>query len=236
PMTDERITNLEAATKDLEERPGWRAPSWELERVQAILHALTEDRAGARSRYERAGGARGRALLGIVVLHQGDYPAAIDLLERARKEGQEGLEGDLGLARLRSGDVDEAIVLLRSRIEIAPDDVVARANLGAALLSKGDYAGARNELRAALDAAPWLDEAEFNLGQSYGKGGDGARGVFHLARAFELRGEVERALSQYEKAEKLLPEGSAESEEAKRRVEMLRQVVTERVLGRQRSR
>jgi predicted Zn-dependent protease len=233
PLTDERITHLEAATRGDRESPGWTEPSWELRRVQAILRALTEDRASVRARYARAPESPQQlALLGLVLLHQGDFGAALETLGRAKEKGVGGLEGDLGLARLRSGAVEEALVLLRARLEAAPEDVVARASLGAALLQKGDLEAARNELRVVTEAAPWLDDAVFNLGQSYGRGGDKARGLFHLARAFELRGDVERALAQYEKAVEVLPAGSAEAEQCKYKIEMLEEITTQRVLGR----
>jgi predicted Zn-dependent protease len=234
PLTDERITNLEAATRNVPEQPGWRTPSFALERVQAIVQALDGGREDTRLAYEKRAGAdpRGRALAGIVLLAQGDAAGARAALEQARSAGMTGLEGDLGWARFREGNVAGAIVDLKARAEAAPDDAVARAHLGAALLHEGDYTAARTHLEAALARAPWLDEAEYDLGQSYGRSGDNARGLFHLARAAEMRGDVERALANYEKAEAGLPAGSAEAEEAKVRGTLLTTIVRQRVIGR----
>jgi predicted Zn-dependent protease len=234
PLTDERITNLEAATKDIPPKPGWQQPSWRLRRMQAILHALTDDRVSTRARYEAAAGssAEDLALHGIVLLYHGDAAAGRAALEKARADGARDLEGDIGLARLRQGDLEGALAMLRARTEADPTDAVAHAWLGAALMQKGEFAAAQKELTAALQQTPELDEAEYDLGQSLGRAGQAGEGMYHLAHAFEMRGEIERALGQYEKAEKLLPPGSAEAEEAKQRGEWLRQIVTQRVIGR----
>lgn len=234
PLTDDRITNLEASTKNLVASLHGKKPSFDLLRVQAVVRGLSEDRHAVRSAYEKGprAGPEDLALLGIALIAQGDPAAGARTLEEAQRRGMQGLEGDLGFARLRQGDLDGAVRDLRARVEAEPNDAVARARLGSALLQKGDLVEAREELTLALRGMPWLDEAEYDLGQSLGRSGDTGRGIFHLARALEMRGEVERALTQYEKAEKLLPQGSNEAEEARRRSERLHEIVTQRVIGR----
>ncbi len=234
PLTDERISNLEAATRNLPRNPAAEKPDWALERVQAIVYGLTGDRANIRGHYQKEStkSPRALALYGIVLLYQNDPAAALAALEGAKAQGVGGLEGDLGLARFRSGDLDGAALVLRAGIEKAPDDALARALLGKVLLAKGDYPGAVRELSAALDEGPDLDDVENDLGQALGRSGDPARGVLHLARAFEMRGDAERALAQYEKAGKLLEANSAEAEECKRKVEWLEEIRTRRRIGR----
>jgi beta-barrel assembly-enhancing protease len=233
PMTDERMTNLEAATRGMPTVPGSQKPSFALERVQAIVRALDLDR-GTRARYERASAAGGRALAlyGIVLLYQGELPAALSALGRAKTGGVADLDDDIAGARFRAGDLDGAALVLRGRVEAAPDDAEARALLGQVLLTKGDYAGAIRELDRARALVPALDQVEYDLGQAYGKNGDPARGFYHLARALEMRGDAEQARAQYAKSAKLFPPDSDDAAEASQRVAILEEIAHSRVIGR----
>jgi beta-barrel assembly-enhancing protease len=234
PLTDERITNLEAATRNIPQQPGWQQPSFALERAQAIVRALGAD-PGARVRYEKAavaGGARAGALYGVVLLYQGDAAAALAALEKARAAGMQDLDDDIGLARFRSGDVDGALRMLRGRVEVAPDDAVAQSLLGQVLLAGKDYAASVRALERASEDAPGLDQIEYDLGQAYGRSGDAGRGLYHLARALEMRGDLEQARAQYEKAAKQLPAESTEAQIAQQRVERLGEFARHRMIGR----
>ncbi len=234
PMTDERISNLEAATKSLPEQPGWDQPTFDLERLQAIVRALTGDQASVRQRYAKGGVAGGRALAlyGVALLYQGDARSALAVLDRAKQQGATGLEDDIGLASFRTGDLEGASRVLKERVEIAPQDAVAHATIGRVLLARGDHAGAKYELERAAELAPNLDDVEYDLGQAYGRAGDSGRGFYHLARAFEMRGSVEQARAQYDKASKLLAHGSSEGADAKERADALAEISRSRVIGR----
>ena len=225
PLTDERISNLEAVTKDIVAQPGWQRPTFALERAQTIVRVLGGDRT-VRDRYGKASAAgdRALALYGVVLLYGGDATAAAAVLEKARGPGFEEIDDDLALARFRSGDVEGARRVLRARLEVAPDDAVARGLLGELLVASQDYDAAVKELERAVRAAPELDQAEYDLGQAYGRSGRAALGVYHLARSLEMRGDIDSAIAQYEKATKTLPVGSPEADTAKQRLEMLREV------------
>jgi len=233
PLTDERITNLEAAVRNVPVDPGAAAPSFGLERVQAVIRALGDDRDAVVSRYEKAStsSARALALYGTVLLYQGDAARALPILEKAKAAGMAEVADDLAAARLRSGDVDGALTALRGRVEADPGDAVAHALLGQALSTKKDYRAAVRELERARELGPELDQVEYDLGQAYGRSGDPAHGFFHLARALEMRGEVEQARAQYEKAEKQLPPNSPEQATAKERAEALGEIAHRRIIG-----
>jgi len=234
PLTDERIANLEAATRNIPPRAGWQQPSFALERVQAIVRALGADPTTVRARYEKAAAAGGRALAlyGIVLLNQGDAAAALANLEKAKAAGQLEVDDDIALARFRSGDLDGALLALRGRVEQAPEDAIAEMLLGQVLLGKKDYAASARSLERARQHAPELDQVEYDLGQAYGRSGDPGRGLYHLARALEMRGDIEQARAQYEKATKLLPPESAEGQLAQQRVERLGEFSHRRIIGR----
>lgn len=233
PLTEERITNLEAAVRDLPAQAGAEKPTFALERVQAIVRVLGGDRTVG-DRYEQAGAADGRALAlyGIVLLYRGEVGPAVAVLEKAKARGIGDLDDDIALARFRAGDVDGALLVLRARVEAAPDDAVASALLGQILLGKGDYAAAARELDRARSLAAELDQVEYDLGQAYGRSGDSARGFCHLAKAFEMRGDVDQAKAQYEKCVKRLPPDSEEAAEAAARLDVLGEIAHRRVIGR----
>ena len=232
PLTDERISNLEAATRNIPAQPGWQQPSFALERVQAILRALGGG-AAVRARYEKgaAAGARALALYGIVLLYQGDAGGAHPVLEKAKAAGIDDLDTDVALARFRTGDLDGALMVLRGRVEQTPDDTLAEALLGQVLLAKKDYTASVRALERASQGGSALDQVEYDLGQAYGRGGDAGRGLYHLARALELRGDIEQARAQYEKAAKVLAPDSAEGQIAQQRVERLGEFSHRRILG-----
>ncbi len=48
-----------------------------------------------------------------------------------------------------------------------------------------------------------------------GRAGQQGDGFYHLGKAFELRGEYDKALHQYEKAATYLPAGSEQAKEAR---------------------
>jgi predicted Zn-dependent protease len=233
PLTDERISTLEAASRNVPAVPGSQEASFALERVQAIVRALGGD-ADIRARYEKASAASSRALAlyGIVLLYQRELPAALAALDKAKAAGASDLDDDIALARFRSGDTAGALLLLRGRVEAAPDDAEARSLLGQVLLGKGDYAGAIRELDRARTLAPAVEQIEYDLGQAYGRSGDSARGFYHLARALEMRGDVEQARAQYGKSVKLLRPDADEAAQASQRFEILDEIAHRRVIGR----
>jgi beta-barrel assembly-enhancing protease len=232
PLTDERITNLEATIRSIPADPRATTPSFALERAQGIIRAL--DDPDAATRYEKASAASPRALglYGIVLLHQGKADRAVTILQKAKAGGVSEVDVDLAAARFRSGDVDGAVTALRGRVEADPADAEAHALLGQALFTKKEYAAAARELERARELAPELDQVEYDLGQAYGRSGDPARGVFHLARALEMRGEIDQARAQYEKAEKMLPASSEDQATAKERAELLHEISSRRMIGR----
>jgi tetratricopeptide (TPR) repeat protein len=78
--------------------------------------------------------------------------------------------------------------------------------LGKLVLAAGDEKRAAALLARAVELDPELDDAEYGLAECRGKSGDAREQWVHLGRAFELRGEMERARSAYEKALDLTPE------------------------------
>ena len=90
---------------------------------------------------------------------------------------------NLAIALMTEGRVDEALVQLKTALELAPTDPDALRNLGAAYDKKGGIDQAIGQYQVALKANPRNKYAHYNLGVSYSKKGrsDLAVAEFQLA-------------------------------------------------------
>lgn len=95
---------------------------------------------------------------------------------------------DQGIALIHSGELDQAIAVLRTVIEQAPGDAEALNAIGAAFLGKKDYPAAERHLTLALEAQPTHGQAWTNLG------------FLH-----QRRKELRKAISAYREGLKHLP-------------------------------
>jgi len=221
PLTDTRLTNLEAVLHTHQWDRGPRQPTTlELERVQLLISARMEAAADVRARYERRVEAapqdgRARYLLGLAYLETGAFDAARETFEAARKLGFGNVDLELGRVSLHLQQLDTARELLSRAAETTPDDPIAHRELAKVLEALGDSAGAMRSYERALELAPTLEEAHYSLGILAGRAGRQGEGFYHLAKAFELRGEFDKALSQFQKAAPLLPAGSERAQEVR---------------------
>jgi hypothetical protein len=76
--------------------------------------------------------------------------------------------------------------------------------------------------------APDLDEAHRLAGIALGRKGEEAEGLYHLAVASRLRGELEQALNHFQRTDRLLTPGSARQVEVEQAIEELEPLVRER--------
>jgi len=129
---------------------------------------------------------------------------------------------NLGSALLNKGSVDEAIVQLKSSVEIDPDYQFGHYNLAAALLQKGEPDEAIAHLRTVLKANPNHPKAYYTLGNALSKKGAVDEAVASYNRAVQLqpdfpdaytnlanllleKGEIDEALAHYRTALALQP-------------------------------
>lgn len=151
----EKARTLDAAGVKPQAREAWRA----------ILEALPQSQEAA-------------ARLGRLAWEDGEYAAAVSLLERAtRGKAPASAWFDLGLARQDLRDHAGAVEAYRKALDIKRDHAEAALNLGTALQESGDLDGAMRTyanayrlrpdmfgtIAMALTSAPhgrlWLDEA-----------------------------------------------------------------------------
>ena len=226
PLTEDRVAELEQRVHGMA-RPAPRAGGEEeLAAAQATLRTLVESRdvvlATYQERLARAPeNAEAQHTLGLVYLYGGQPERAEPLLRRAADGGVPGARGDHGRALVRLGRAEQALGEFEVHLHAAPEDAPIVLELARLRLAAGERAVAAALLERALVLEPELDDAEYALAECRGKGGDERGQWWHLGRAFELRGEFERAIGAYEKARDLSAKDSPEREEAKKAIEML---------------
>src|SRR5262249_54510801 len=206
----DRIAHVDTiiGAEKLKRPPGRPAASPELAEVQAVARASADPPELVVARYKREAEAKpndaeAQFLLGRVYQTVGQFEAAKTALERGRAGG--GVGG--GVDRPR-GSVYRALktpagarAALGRRLAQHPDDAFARLELGKALGDSGDASGSLVELQRAITLDPDLDEAQRLTGLALGRKGEEAEGVYHLAVASRLRGELEQALSHFQRTE-----------------------------------
>ena len=99
------------------------------------------------------------------------------------------------------------------------------ADLARTMIAAGELKSAAALLESALAREPELDDAEYALAECRGKSGDERQQWWHLARAYELRGEYDRARNAYEKARDLAPNDTPERKDAEEALKALRAVL-----------
>jgi predicted Zn-dependent protease len=219
PLTEARLTNLEAVLHTHQWDRGPRRPtSLELERVQLLTRAASEPAADVVTWYHRhadgdATSGRARYLLGLAYLETGAYDSARQSLEAAQRLGFADVDRELGRTYLRMRQPEKAREFLSRATEVDPEDALAHQELAKVLESQNDSAGAMREYERALQLAPSLQEAHYGLGILAGRAGQRGDGFYHLGVAFKLRGEFDKALSQFEKAEPLLPSNTQRAQD-----------------------
>jgi predicted Zn-dependent protease len=238
PVTEARVANVETTinAQSLKTPPQRPAASAELAEVQAVLRAADgpADLVIERYRHEvdaKPQDAERQFLLGRVYQTVGQLDAARGALERCRELGGLGgrIDRPLGSVYAALKRSDKAREALDRHLGNHPDDGWARVELGKALADSGDRDGALREFQRALRLDPDLDEAHRLAGIALGRKGDEAEGFYHLALASRLRGELEQALSHFQRTDDLLPAGgSPRRTEVEQAIEELRPLVRER--------
>jgi predicted Zn-dependent protease len=226
PLTEDRLTQLEKRVGEMAHpapRPG---SGVELAAAQAVVRTLTAGRDSVlRSYRERLAAAPDDPvagyLLGLVLLYAGQPDRAEPLLAGAVGTVPRA-RADHARALLRLGKAAEAAAELERHLATFSDDAPAEVELAKLRAAGGDFKRAAPLLEHALAGDPELDEAEYTLAECRGKTGDARGQWWHLGRAFELRGDVDRARSAYEKARDLSPENSPERKDVERALDMLR--------------
>jgi predicted Zn-dependent protease len=244
PLTENRISNVETSitAQKLRTPAGRPAASPELAEVQAVSRAMAEPTEAIIARYkkladEKPEDAERQFLLGRVYQTVGQLEAARTALERARTLGGLGgrIDRPLGAVYVALKEPAKAREALSRHLARTPADGWAHLELGKAFVASGESDAALTEFQRALGLDGDLDEAHRLAGISLGQRGDQAEGFYHLAVASQLRGELEQALSQFERSDELLADSSPRKPEVEQAIEELKPLVRERSRDREHS-
>jgi tetratricopeptide (TPR) repeat protein len=130
---------------------------------------------------------------------------------------------NLGIALLKTGNVDEAMVHYQMALEINPDFAEAHNNLGNFLFQKGSVDEAMVHYQKALEINPDYAEAHYNLGYALLKMGNVDEAIAHLQKALQInpdyaeahnnlgyaliqKGSVDEATAHFQKALQINPD------------------------------
>jgi tetratricopeptide (TPR) repeat protein len=147
---------------------------------------------------------RTRAELGAILVEQGRYKRAIEVLRPAAQQDPHDLEVlySLGIACLRTGRHDEGELFLRGVHGADPEFRLGRAPLeiGAHRLRRGDAKGAVEPLREYVASHPHRVEGHYLLSRALRGSGDVAGARRERDRAWE---EYDTALPYQQRTERI---------------------------------
>jgi predicted Zn-dependent protease len=235
PLTDERLNHLEAVFRTQQWAARKRPPqSFALHRVQVLIRARSQPPQEVLESYRRLVDASPddplpRYLFGVVCLETGQLESAKSALTDAHEAGIEAADRELGRVALRQRQPERARDLLRASLAREPNDAAALVELAQALEALGDTNGAKETYGEALKLAPSFGPAHRGYALLAGRAGNQAEGFYHLATESRLRGEYTQALSQYARAQPLLPAGDARSVEVQDWIKLLAEVTRSQV-------
>jgi predicted Zn-dependent protease len=222
PLTEDRVAALEQRVASLPKPAARTSGDLRLAAAQAAIRALVDPADQVVASYRAAAArapddAAAAHRLGIVYLYvDPPRPAEAEpLLARAAAAHLPGADADHGRALARLGRAADARTSFEAEQRAVPDDAATVMELGKLAFAGGDVKRAGALLARALDLDPDLDEAEYALAECRAKSADERGQWTHLARAFALRGDLERAASAYDKALGLTPDGAPEHAELK---------------------
>ncbi|HYR95967.1 MAG TPA: M48 family metalloprotease [Candidatus Binatus sp.] len=242
PITEDRVSHVETtiSAQKLRTPPGRPSSLPERAEAQAVALAIAEPPDVVIGRYrrlvdEKPDDPERQFLLGRVYQTVGQPEAARTALEKCRDLGGLGgrVDRPLGSVYVALKDPAKGREALARHLRRRPEDGWAHLELGKALADAGETAPALVEFERALTLDPDLDEAHRLAGIALGRKGEEADGFYHLAIASRLRGELEQALSHFERTDRLLKRGSARQVEVEQAIEELQPLVRERERARQ---
>jgi Flp pilus assembly protein TadD len=154
-------------------------------------------------------------------------------LERSRDLGfGPRVDRPLGSVYVALKSSAQAQTVLRKYLATHPSDAFAHMELGKALADSGDDAGALKEFQRAVSLDPDREEAQRLLGLSLGRKGEQADGFYHLAIAARESGDLEQALSHFQKVDELEPGGTPRKKEVAAAIDELLPLVRDREMER----
>lgn len=231
PLSKERLSYVERTIQTLKWNSRAPTDTFELRRVQAILHASQEARSRVLPEYERQlaetpENPKALALLATVLLQYNDWQRAQPLLEQAAAKGIP-LNRELGITYLRLGQTARARQLFLKQREVDPQDADIHNQLCSLFFKEGTLDEATTSCRTAISIDPLLDESYMTLAQIAQQQGKSGEARLLLAQAMEIQGRMDAALNQYQQALPLLSPEDERIDELTAKTKELEQLVSQ---------
>jgi predicted Zn-dependent protease len=234
PLTDKRLTNLEGVLRTHQADGVPRRPrSLDLERVQLLVRIRSVPAQEVVADYRRMAEAAPenawlQYLLGVAYFEAGLFDSALAAFQRAHGTRIPGVERDFGRTLFRLRQSEKALPLLRAAVEVDAADAVAWFDLARVLQDSGDDVEATRAYGRAVDLAPDFEAAHYSLGVLSGRAGREGDGYYHLGMAHYLRGELDQAYAQFQRAEPLAVGESPRAEDIRAYLTELGEVLGKR--------
>ena len=206
PLTDKRITNLEASIRALGlTRPRFREVD-DIRRVKLMIELRKEPEAVVerlRKSYEkRPEAAMSSYSLGIGYAATGRWARARDMLERAArlKPAIPNLDRDLGRAYIHTEEFSKAHAAFERMLKRKPDDPITHLYRGQLFEKESRFRQAARSYLRVRQAAPYWPEASRRLGYAYRKLNQPGKAHYYLAQSYLLRDQTTKAIDSLERA------------------------------------
>jgi beta-barrel assembly-enhancing protease len=209
PITQERVANAELVVKSLGSTQPRPDDPEALKKVQIVIRM--DHRDDVVHEYEKLLKQAPRNpeflyLLGYAQQLQGQLSEARANYEQARKIWPEnaGLQRDLGRLYGELGDFANARTAFEQSLAAEPNEPLTYLYFGEMLEKSGDLRGAVGSYLNAQNLAPLWDRPVYKLGMVYGRLDRPGDGYYYLGKAFALQDEDGKAISNLERALKIL--------------------------------
>ena len=206
PLTDKRISNLEASIRALGlTRPRFREVD-DIRRVKLMIELRKEPEAALerlRKAYERhPEAAMSSYLLGIGYTATARWVRARDALERAArlKPAIPNLDRDLGRAYIHTEEFSKAHAAFGRMLKRKPDDPITHLYRGQLFEKESRFRQAARSYLRVRQFAPYWPEAVRRLGYAYRRLNQPGKAHYYLAQSYLLRDEMGKAIDSLERA------------------------------------
>ena len=229
PLTPERVANAELVVKSLAPNKPRPEDNETLKKVQIVIRMERNNRETVVTEYEKLvqkdpNNPELLHLLGFAQFQLGLLAPAQRNYEKSWRLRPDhlGLLREIGRLSSQTGDYESAHKAFNRAIELDPNEALNFYYYGEFLEKIGELRNAAGAYLNAQSLAPLWDKPVFRLGQVYGKLDRLADGYYYLGRAQLLQDEDERAIADFERALKIVGDGSPRGQVIKEELKTLR--------------
>jgi predicted Zn-dependent protease len=229
PVTQERVANMELVIRTLGKNEPTVTTDDLLRKIQLIIRLEGQETDKALGEYMKLASqspddAEAAHLLGFIQHSKGALAEAQQNYQKAQKLDPKNpdISRDLGRLYTQMEDFESARAEFDRALALEAKEPLNYLYLGEMLEKKGDLSLAAGAYLNARQLAPLWDKTSYSLGLVYGKLDRMGDAHYYLGRALLLQDEDEKAFAQFEKAIKILGEGSPRAKDIRDELRILR--------------